>query len=71
MIPNKTIKELIDKHSNLEKDLSSGKIDKKKLAEKSKEYSDLNEIIKDAKKYMLFELPLNLTIKLDFVAKIY
>ena len=55
MIPNKTIKELIDKHSNLEKDLSSGKIDKKKLAEKSKEYSDLNEIIKDAKKYMLFE----------------
>ena len=34
---------------NLEKDLSSADIDKKKFAEKSKEYSDLNEIIKNAK----------------------
>ena len=30
MIPNKTIQELIDKHSKLESDLSSGEIDKKK-----------------------------------------
>ena len=51
MIPQKTIEELISKHSLLEKDLSSGKIDKKFFAEKSKEYSDLNEIIEDAKKY--------------------
>ena len=55
MIPQKTIEELINKHSTLEKDLSSGKIDKKLFAEKSKEYSDLNEIIEDAKKYILFE----------------
>ncbi len=55
MIPPKTIKELIDKHSILEKDLSSGQIDKKNFAEKSKEYSDLNEIITDAKKYLDFE----------------
>ena len=55
MIPQKTIEELIDKHSILEKDLSSGKIDKKLFAEKSKEYSDLNEIIDDAKKYISFE----------------
>jgi len=55
MIPKKTIEELIDKHSNLEKDLSSGKIDKKFFAEKSKEYSDLNEIIGVAKKYISFE----------------
>tara|TARA_B100000902_G_scaffold366305_1_gene387969 strand:- start:38 stop:1108 length:1071 start_codon:yes stop_codon:yes gene_type:complete len=55
MIPEKTIKELIEKHSNLEKDLSSGKIDKKSFAEKSKEYSDLNAIIDDAKKYLSFE----------------
>ena len=55
MIPKKTIEELIDKHSNLEKDLSTGKIDKKFFAEKSKEYSDLNEIISDAKKYISFE----------------
>ena len=54
MIPQKTIEELISKHSILEKDLSSGKIDKKLFAEKSKEYADLNEIIEDAKKYISF-----------------
>ena len=55
MIPNKTVEELISKHSLLEKDLSSGKIDKKLFAEKSKEYADLNEIIQDAKKYISYE----------------
>ena len=55
MIPLKTIEELINKHSLLEKDLSSGKMDKKLFAEKSKEYSDLNEIIQDAKKYISYE----------------
>ena len=55
MIPQKTIEELIIKHSELEKDLSSGKIDKKIYAEKSKEYSDLNEVIDDARKYLSFE----------------
>ncbi len=55
MIPQKTIEELISKHSILEKDLSSGKIDKKKFAEKSKEYSDLNEVIQYAQKYLSFE----------------
>ena len=55
MIPYKTIEELINKHIALEADLSSGKIDKKLFAEKSKEYSDLNEIIDDAKKYINFD----------------
>ena len=55
MIPIKTIKELIVKHSNLEKELSSGEIDKKMFAEKSKEYSDINEIVDIAKKYISFE----------------
>ena len=55
MIPIKTIEELINKHSILEKDLASGEIDKKKFAEKSKEYSNLSEIIKDAKKYITFD----------------
>ena len=55
MIPQKTVEELISKHSLLEKDLSSGNLDKKLFAEKSKEYSDLNEIINDAKKYISFE----------------
>jgi peptide chain release factor 1 len=55
MIPQKTIKDLISKHSTLEKDLSAGNIEKKIFAEKSKEYSDLNEIIPDAKRYLLFD----------------
>jgi peptide chain release factor 1 len=36
MIPSKTIEDLISKHSLLEQELSSGKIDKKLFAEKSK-----------------------------------
>ena len=55
MIPTKTIEELIIKHSTLEKDLSSGNLDNKLFAEKSKEYSDVNEIILNAKKYLSFE----------------
>ena len=55
MIPRKTIEELISKHTLLEKELSSVKIDKKLFAEKSKEFSELNEIITDAKKYLSFE----------------
>ena len=55
MIPQKTIEDLINRHSFLEKDLSSGKIDKKLFAEKSKEYSDLNDILEVAKKYKSFE----------------
>ena len=43
------------KHLTLEKELSSGEIDKKLFAEKSKEYSDINEIIDTAKKYISFE----------------
>ena len=45
MIPISKVRDLISKHKSLEKELSSGEIDKKKFAEKSKEYSDLNEII--------------------------
>ena len=40
MIPKKTIEDLISKHLLLEKELSSGKVDKKLFAEKSKEYSE-------------------------------
>jgi peptide chain release factor 1 len=55
MIPTKTIEELILKHSTLEKDLSSGDLDKKLFAEKSKEYSDVSEVIASAKKYLSYE----------------
>jgi len=55
MLPISKVDSLISKHAQLEKELSSGNIDKKKFAEKSKEYSDLNEIIKEAKAYKDFE----------------
>ena len=55
MIPLKTVEELIEKHSLLEKELSSEQIDKKLFAEKSKEYSDVNEVIDIAKKFINFE----------------
>ncbi len=55
MIPLKTIEDLISKHSILEKELSSGEVDKKLFAEKSKEYSDLNDVIDDARKYFSYE----------------
>ena len=55
MIPAKTIEELILKHSTLEKDLSSGDLEKKVFAEKSKEYFDISEVIVSAKKYLSYE----------------
>ena len=38
MIPIKTVEELILNHATLEKELSSGTLDKKVFADKSKEY---------------------------------
>jgi peptide chain release factor 1 len=55
MIPVKKVEDLIKNHTNLENEFSSGNIDKKLFAEKSKEYSDLNEIIREAKDCILFE----------------
>ena len=55
MLPISKVQNLILKHSQLEKELSTGDIDKKNFAEKSKEYSDLNEIIKEANAYKDFE----------------
>jgi peptide chain release factor 1 len=55
MIPKIKVRDLISRHSLLEKELSSGEIDKKNFAEKSKEYADLNEIIKEIKEYSSYE----------------
>ena len=55
MVPVSKVQELIAKHSKLEKELSSQEIDKKSFAEKSKEYSDLNDIIKEAVSYFNFQ----------------
>ena len=59
MIPLKTVNDLIDKHALLEKELSSSEIDKNSFAEKSKEYADLNEIIKIAKFYISLKIKRN------------
>jgi len=55
MLPLKKVKSLIERHIELEKELSSGEINKKKYAEISKEYSNLNEIVMQAKEYLNFQ----------------
>ena len=55
MIPIEKVKELVTKHNDLEKELSSGNVDPKLFAKKSKEYSNLGEIITVAKEYINFE----------------
>ena len=55
MVPIQKITDLIAKHVLLETELSSRQVDKKSFAEKSKEYSDLNDIIQEAKEYESFE----------------
>ncbi len=54
MIPLKKVRDIIDKYNVLEKELSSGNIDPKLFAKKSKEYSSLGNIISNAKEYLNF-----------------
>ena len=55
MVPIDKVKDIINKHDALEKELSSGNIDPKLFAKKSKEYSRLGGIIKIAREYLNFE----------------
>ena len=55
MLPLQKIKDIVSKYNSLEKELSSGNIDTKLFAKKSKEYSDLKNIISIAKEYLNFE----------------
>ncbi len=55
MIPLQKVKDIISKHDVLEKELSSGALDPKSFAKKSKEYSNLGNIISIAKEYINFE----------------
>ncbi len=55
MVPIDKVKDIITKHDSLEKELSSGNIDPKLFAKKSKEYSNLGEIISIAKEYVNFD----------------
>ena len=45
MIPSDKVQNIINKYDSLEKELSTGKFDSKLFAKKSKEYSDLKNII--------------------------
>ncbi len=56
MIPKDKVQSLIEKHKDIEIELSSGSINSKDFKSKSKEYSDLNEIVPYAKKFLNYEL---------------
>ena len=55
IVPIDKVKDIINKHDALEKELSSGNIDPKLFVKKSKEYSSLGGIIKIAREYLNFE----------------
>jgi len=55
MIPVEKVKLIISTYETLEKELASGEIDKKDFVKKSKEYSNIGEIINEAKGYIDFE----------------
>ena len=55
MIPVEKVQDIIAKHDELEKELSSGNIDPKLFAKKSKDYSNLGNIISIAREYIKFE----------------
>ena len=55
MIPLEKVQALVVKHDSLEKELSTGSIDSKTFAQKSKEYSDLGNIIIYAREYLKFD----------------
>ena len=55
MVPINKVKDIITKYDSLEKELSSGSIDPKLFAKKSKEYSSLGGVIKIAREYVNFE----------------
>ena len=55
MVPISKVKDIVTKYETLEKELSSGNIDTKLYAKKSKEYSNLGGIISIAREYVNFE----------------
>ena len=55
MVPLEKVQDIINKHSLLEKELSSGSIEPKLFAKKSKEYSALGTIIDTAKAFVNFD----------------
>ena len=55
MIPLEKVQAIVLKYDSLEKELSTGTIDSKTFAQRSKEYSDLGNIITMAREYIKFD----------------
>jgi peptide chain release factor 1 len=55
MIPIEKVQSIIKSYETLEKELASGSIDKKDFVKKSKEYSRIGEIIREARGYVSFK----------------
>ena len=55
MIPREKVEAIVSKHNTIEKELSSGSVDPKIFAEKSKEYAELGNILKNAVNYLNFK----------------
>ena len=55
MIPIERVQQIVSTYEALEKELASGDIDKKDFVRKSKEYSNIGEVINEAKEYIGFE----------------
>ncbi|MAH74299.1 MAG: peptide chain release factor 1 [Candidatus Pelagibacter sp.] len=55
MVPLQKVRDIITKYESLEKELSSGNIEPKLFAKISKEYSNLRDIIDEAREYINFE----------------
>ena len=55
MVPLDKVKDIIAKHDALEKELSSGNIESKLFAKKSKEYASLGDVITTEREYINYE----------------
>ena len=55
MVPIEKVKSIVTTYESLEKELASGSLDNKVFVKKSKEYSSIGEVIKEAKGYISFE----------------
>ena len=63
MIPKEKVEAIVSKHNSIEQELSSGNVDPKSFADKSKEYAELGTILKNAKSYLNFSMK-RLTLKI-------
>ena len=46
MIPKEKVEAIVSKHNSIEQELSSGNVDPKSFADKSKEYAELGQFSK-------------------------